>query len=529
MSASGLMKPLKWFLDLFTGETDSNISVERALSSAAFFYGVRKITNNFSMLPCHLYKRQNNRTEIRDKHPCHILMKEAPNVYQVPFVWKQQHLSHAILWGNGASYIYRENGVPKELIPLMPDRTMVWMLDGQKIFTTKPDRDDRFDLLTDMRNNPEQTISLEDSDVFHTMGFTVDGYSGISIVRMAANTLNIDTSADRHSMRQLKKGYAGGLMLEAPTGAFRSETQAREFLEDFRRTHDGEDNAGKTALLREGIKANVMAMSNKDAELLENRKFTRQQIALWLGLESIMGDEKSVSYNSLEQKVLSYLMNCLGPYLTQVEQQASMKLLSPRERQSGYFFKFNDGALLRSDKSAAAEFASKLIAATVINRNEARELFDLNPVEGGDEFVNPATTSGAQPADTEDDPEDDAEDTPPPASSQNSNRAALEATIKNLIKVESSRICTMAKKPAAFVAKVGKFYDRWERDLADKLEVFGLDRDLATQHCTESKKQLLAIAEKNHGDEVEAVVKNATSQWQSRSTSIVYGEKQCSM
>jgi len=527
MSATGLMKPLKWFLDLFTGETDSNVSVERALTSAAFFYGVRKITNNFSMLPCHLYKRQNNITEIKDKHPAQLILKESPNAYQVPFVWKQQHLSHAILWGNGASYIYRENGVPKELIPLMPDRTMVWMVDGQKVFTTKPDRDDRFDLVTDMRNNPEQVVSLEDADVFHTMGFTVDGYSGISIVRMAANTLNIDTSADRHSMRQLKKGYAGGLMLEAPPGAFRGEAQAREFLEDFRRTHDGEDNAGKTAMLREGIKANVMAMSNKDAELLDNRLFTRQQIALWLGLESILGDEKSVSYNSLEQKNLSYLMNCLGAWLTQFEQQAAMKLLTLRERQSGYYFKVNDGALLRSDKSAAAEFVSKLISATVISRNEAREVFDLNPVEGGDVYENPATSSNASRQIEQDDPEDDSEDSTPsqPASAQ--NRSALEDTIRNLIKVESARVVAMAKKPSALISKVDKFYERWERDLADKFESFGLDRDLATKHCQESKHQILAIAEKNHGDEVETVLRNATALWQNRSSKIIYGGVQC--
>ncbi len=519
MSATTFLSPMKWFLDMFNGDTDRQMTVEKSLTSAAFFYGVRKISNNFSMLPCSLYRKRGDTVTVQTQHASHKILKDSPNAYQVPIIWKQQHLNHALLWGNGRAYIHKENGVAKELIPLMPDRTITVMAEGEKYHVVKPVRDDRFDLLQDMQNNPSETVTLADSDVFHTLGFTLDGINGISIVRMAASTLGIDTSADTHSQKQLKRGYAGGLMLEAPPGAFRDESKAKEFLTSFRAAHDGEDNAGTTGMLREGIKANVLAMSNSDAQLLENRKFTRQQIALWLGLESILGDDNSVSYNSLEQKILAYLMNCLGAWLTQFEEQAKAKLLTPKERNNGYYFKFNDGALLRSDKAATAEFVSKLIASTVISRNEARGFFDLNPVDGGDEYENPAITPGKS-----SDQESSSEDPIPPATSQSkSGKLALEQTLKNLVKIEAKRVTEMAKKPG-FMAKLDKFYGRWEADFANKLESFGLDRDLATIHCDESIQALTAIAEKNHADEVAAVVEKATSTWVNRVNQLLEGE-----
>lgn len=518
MSATGLFKPLQWFMNYISGneEDTRNIAPENAVKSAAFLYGVRKISNNFGMLPCSLYRKKGDSTLVQDSHASHIVLKSAPNAYQVPSIWKQQHMNHALLWGNGRSYISREKGT-LELIPLMPDRTITCMVKGEKIHACKPDRDDRFDLMTDMRQNPEETVVIKDIDVIHTMGFTLDGIEGISLVRMAAITIMSDIAADKHSLSQVKKAYSGGLVLEAPPGEFREEAKAKEFLEQWRETHDGENNAGKTSLLRNGVKATVLSMSNADAQMFEGRKFTRQQIALWLGLESILGDDNSVSYKSLEQKVLAYLMNCLGAWLTQFEEQANAKLLNDREKRGGYYFRFNDGALLRSDKTATAEFVSKLIAATIINRNEGRAMFDLNPVEGGEVFANPATTSGNK------------EESPAPVKpSSNATQTSksvddiLEKVFSEYVTVEAKRVQDLTKT-GPFVAKVEKFYAQWEPKLADKLEEFGLERDKARIHCAESSEQLVQIAEKNTEKTLQKAVETCTNTWAIRSKQLIIG------
>lgn len=529
---SGLMNPFKWLLEIINGgkdgDSDSGVTAGNAITYAPVYYGVRKISSHIGMLPCNLLLETEEETSVQRDHPSYSLMRRRPNGYQTPSQWKQQLMTHAILWGNGRSFIYRVNNRPKELLPLMPDRTITYLVDGEKFHVSKPVRDDRIDLLTDLRDNPNDSIVVSDEDVIHIPGFSFDGVEGKSLIQMASQSWGIGKSAESRSLKQLSKGYAGGLMLEAPAGVFRREEDAKEFLENFRKQHDGDSNAGKTGLLREGIKANVLQMSNSDAQFLEQRKFQRQEAALWLMLEQILGDDSSVSYNSLEQKNLAYLMNCLGPWLTTIEEELNAKLLNERERKTGYYFKFNDGALLRSDKQAAMNFAVSGVSAMILTRNEAREMFDLNPVEGGDDFMNPSITPGTasqmndqiqqdqetdEPASENDDDED--ETSPLYGNNDPANRVLIETIVKDLIKVEANRVKTASKKPD-FVAKIERFYGSWESKFANKLEEMGLDRGLATEHCTESKLALLAIAEKNHPKDVANRVERAVSSWPNR-------------
>lgn len=512
---SGLANPMKWLIDYVRGVNEDNVdnalSVEKSLTYAPLFYGVRRITNNFAMLPCNLMRKRNGRVDYKSDHDAYTSLSVKPNGYQTPFVYKQQFLSHAILWGDGRSFIHRGNGIP-ELIPLMPDRTVTGMIDGEKWHATKPKRDDRFDLLTDMRKNPEETVLLPNKDVLHLLGFTLNGFSGLSLVGLAKQSLGIGLGAEGQASRQIKKGYSGGLMLEAPVGSFRKEEDAKEFLEGINKTHAGQENAGKIGMLREGVKANVLAMSNQDAQFIEQRKFQRQEAALWLGLESILGDDNSVSYNSLEQKILSYLMNCLGPWLTACEQEINLKLLTDREIKQGFRFKFNDGALLRSDKAATADFATKMIASRIYNPNEIRyDLFDENPYDGGDEYANPATTSGTaeKPSDSEQ-PEDP------------QNNAAIRVMLEGLLQTEANNAVNGSKR-ANFCDWIDNNYAKWQPKLTEKMEAIGLDGELASIHCDESKAILLDVAGVSTPENLTENVKIAVKTWKNRTITLMEG------
>jgi len=87
-----------------------------------------------------------------------------------------------------------------------------------------------------------------------------------------------------------------------------------------------------------------------DAGDAREPQFQRQDAALWLGLEQILGDDTSVSYNSLEQKNLAYLMNCLNKWLKRWEEEMEYKLLPRRQFDlESHFIRFNSAALLKSD------------------------------------------------------------------------------------------------------------------------------------------------------------------------------------
>jgi HK97 family phage portal protein len=490
----GIKWLVNWLREQMSGESSESITPNNALTYAPVWYAVNRIAGHIAMMPLNVHQeRPNGEITKPTSHLGYRLLRNRPNAYQTPFIFKQQMQVHALLWGNGRAFVHRD-GLNTELIPLMPDRTATALIDGKKWHATIIERNERLSIWEDMGQNMEKTVVLSDSEVLHVPGLGFDGVEGKSLISLAARSFSIGIGGEKHIGSQQKKGYAGGLMLEAPLGAFRNEGDAKEFLKAFREQHEGSDNAGKVALLREGIKANVMAMSNSDAQFIEQRKFQRQDVALWFLLEQILGDDSSVSYNSLEQKNLAYLQNCLGRWMQVWEQECEAKLLSSAEVARGYYFKFNDGSLLRSDKSATATVISQLITSRVINPNEARKMLDLNPYDGGDEYENPAISPGSG-ADKPDDEESD--------SATNNIR---QKWLGDLLAVEQNRILD-ATKSKAFIKRAEEFYSRWEAKLADAIEACGGMRDLATKHCDESKRQLIEACKCETGKLAESVAK----------------------
>ena len=522
MAASGGINSLvKWLRSALAGTQSERVTADRALTYPPVWHCVSKITGAFMIMPLNVHRVVGREKTIQDRHPAYKLMRWRPNSMQTPAQWKRQMMCHALLWGNARSCIRRENGVPVELIPLMPDRTTTELYEGEKLTMTVIDRDSRLSLYEDMGKNPEKTLIFRDNEVWHVPGLGFDGIEGKSLIEVASQSWGIGLDLQQHIANQQKKGYAGGLMLEAPMGAFRNEGDAKEFLKSFRDSHEGSDNAGKIGMLREGIKANILAMNNADAQFIEQRRFQREDAALLFLLEGILGDSSNASFASLEQRNLSYRQNCLAPWTTAWEEESELKLLTESERNRGYYFKFNDGALLRTEKSVTMAFGSQGIAARVLSPNEVRELFDLNPYEGGDEYENPAITPGSA-VDSPDqpDPEDDSPDMAEPT-----NRA-MELMIRNLLSVEAKRIQDYSKNPSNFIDKCENWYQTWERKLADDIETLGGDRKIATEHCNESKTRILAATD-CQPEELQSKIGQATANWTNRVYNLIEEIQKC--
>lgn len=473
-------------------EQDQYMTANRALSYAPVWNCVSRITGAFSVMPLNIHREQGRNKTIQTRHSSYDLFRWRPNAYQTPAVFKQQMMCHALLWGNARAYIVRDTltGRPGELIPLLPDSTATFLIKGEKWHGTVADPEARLRLFRGEVIKPHEVIWLEDEDVWHIPGLGFDGIEGKSLISLAKQSWGIGLDAEKHVAKQQKKGYAGGLMLEAPVGAMRGKGEAEEFLKNFRKAHEGADNAGAIGLLREGIKANVMAMSNDDAQFIENRKFQREDAALWFVMQSILGDSSGNSYASLEQKNLAYRMECLAPWSTKIEEESDMKLLTQSERQRGFYHKFNDGALLRTEKAQTMAFISQGIAARVINPNEGRSMLDMNPYDGGDKYENPNTVArGSEQQPAEKPTEDSAQ-----------SEAAVKSRISHMIDVESRKVAESASQASAkglnFLQWVDNFYDNnWQPKLMSVFDELGLEDSRAVDWCRESKSRLLSCCD----------------------------------
>jgi len=513
------------FLRLFTGRLGSllggifgltpesqasRISALRGIQYAPVWYAVNKVAGHFSQLPINCHRRLERGSEIDRTHPGYAIVHQKPNSFQTAPEWKMQGAASLLLYGNWRCAIVREAGRPVELIPFNIETSASIFYKGVRWHGTSVCKDHPLAVALE-RTEEFNTIWLKDQDVFFVHGLSFDGLSGLNPMAVMSNSLDAGLSAEDQVRMLAKKGFSGSLILETPTGMFRNAEEAKEFLRMWQEAHDGSENTGKTALLREGIKANMISMSGRDSQWIEQRLFQRQEAAMWFCLEEIIGDDSSVSYNSLAEKHLAYLTNCLNRWLVHIEAACDRSLLTEQQKDlMSHFFKFNTSAMMRMDPSTQAEYLTKLIASRVMSPNEAREKLDLNPYEGGDTYENPAIT--VQPAGNN---ETEGGEEEPANAADAARRSAVVSRLRHLIGIEQQRVATAAKQKS-FVASLEKFYAKWTESLGQVCEELGGSTTMAADHCEHSQATLIELMTATDPKTLADAVGEATATWGER-------------
>jgi len=510
---SGLIKALG-------GTDDTNtkrVGLHGALTLPPVWYALTKVCGDFGKLPLDIKKKVGKGAENDEQHYGYRLLRERPNKLQSPSVFKEQVLGHAIMFGNGRAAIVRKGSDVTELIPMMPDRSHTIVANGEKYHATYPMKQSNVEMFSDWETHKDGYIWMHDDDVLHIPGFSFNGIEGIGLLDIAQGTFGIGIGSHSHLKTQLKKGFAGKLFFKVPVGQLRDEAKAKEFLKQINEQEGGLENAGKAGMLREGIDITSVGQSNTEAQLMELAKFTRQDIGLLFGIDAMPGDGETSSYNSEEQENLRYQANADRWYV-KWEEQCDMKLRTKKQVVSrSHYYKVNRAAMYRTDLATTTTSLGTLITHKVMNPNEARAKLDMNPYEGGDAFENPAITPG--PSGAKPEPEKD----PATDGGQTQNRLAIDATIRNMIQVEATRIKNMAGKPD-FLAKAEKFYNEWSIKFADKLEELGLERGISNIHCDQSEAILVGILSKTEPQNVQKAVENAVKTWGNRVNNLIGGK-----
>lgn len=132
------------------------------------------------------------------------------------------------------------------------------------------------------------------------------------------------------------------------------------------------------------MEAGTIGINPADAQLLESRAFSVEEICRWFRVPPFMvgHSEKSTSWGTgIEQQMIGFLTFTLAPWLRRIEQAISKDLLSPAERLR-YYPKFSVEGLLRADSAARAAFYSAMVNNGIYTRDEVRELEDREPMGG---------------------------------------------------------------------------------------------------------------------------------------------------
>jgi len=501
------------------------VTIDNAIQIPVVRYALGKVTSAIAQVPFRIMEYTEDGKGPATKHKWYFATNKRPNQYDKKYDFFELLLTQAIMFGDGRAVIDFD---AKELLPLHFQHTVTVWKNGKKYHATKIDQDDPIWRFEPSKKTGKQAnvLVFDDSEIIHIKGLSTNGLTGSGILD-CKRTIRISIDAEETVEKQLNKGFSGTLMLEAPTGVFRKEEDAKQFLEDFSKRHTGSQAAGKPGLLREGIKANIVTMTNVDSQMIDQRRFNREDVALLFGLETIMGEDKSVSYNSAEQKNQQEVRNCFMRWTCKICEEFEDKLLSEIDVRLGrYCFEFDFSGYLKPDSAALSDMLIKLRNAMVITANEARAALGYNRIEGGDTLVNPATMSSNQQAGQQVDPEaveankNDAEDAADAiADAKEMQSSTVENLVRQLLRREASDVKSGTNN-ADFLGWMDRHYSKWEPKLADKFEDLGIDRGKATEHCKESKQMLLTCAD-SKPEAFRAVVETCVRDWENRAFKIL--------
>jgi HK97 family phage portal protein len=366
---------------LWTSNTGEIVSQEGALNLSSVWCAVILLSNAMKVAPLQLYRRTAGEgKELAGDHPLYHLVHRRPNPECTPGMFKWYLQMCKLLWGNGYAEIIRDGaGRPVELWPIHPTRVSVARIDYGE--------GERPALGWKVTEELGHERTVDDTDMFHVVGFSADGYTGQSVLGYARHSLGIGMATQNYGASFFKNGARPSLVLKHPTHFKDQEARAR-FREQWRTAYSG-NNAYSAAVLEEGLDITTLGMPNDDAQFLETRTFEVVEIARWFNIPpSKLKDLGRATWANIEHLQIEYVTDGVVPHYLDFEEQCDAKLLTEEEGAT-YFFEFNADGLLRGDIKTRYEAYKTAIGATFMRPNEARRRENLNPVEGGDELFMP--------------------------------------------------------------------------------------------------------------------------------------------
>jgi HK97 family phage portal protein len=431
-SGGSPQNPQYWVKKLFSAlETDAGIDIDadKALCYSSIWAAVNIIAGAVGFLPLLVYRRIDNEyAERAYGHRVYRLLHDRPNRYMDSVVFFETLQGHLLLRGNAYAEIERNGrGEAVALWPLLPHRTEPQVVNSRIRYrvTTKDG----------------STVFLPYDNVLHIKGLGFDGVKGYSVIDdKARNSIGTGAAAEKFAARFFKNDAAPRGVLEHPN-ELGDEAQKR-LLANWDELHQGLDNKHRVAILEEGMKWQDTGTAPEQSQLLETRKFSVDDVARWFQIPPHMiANLGKATFNNIEHQGLSFVMYTLNRWLKRWELECNYKLFMPSEQLSHkYYTEFLTDALLRGDTKS--RFAAYQVArqAGFMSINDIRRKENMNPVEGGDTYLEPLNMQ--------------------PVGTRAGVRELIEQTFSRILTKETNALRKVAQKPDDFDARLEAFYDR---------------------------------------------------------------------
>jgi HK97 family phage portal protein len=370
---------------------DDKATASTALSLSATWACVNLISGTISSLPLMVYRTVNGERSVARDHPLYRLLHDTPNYDQTAVDFLEFISASVELQGNAyAEKKMTDRGVVIAIVPIRPDIVTVRRTPSGKLLYVWKDGNTRNEILEDR--------------MLHIRGFGGGPLGGASTLSSCASTFAGAMSVERASSAMFRNGARpSGVLSTEKTLTIEQRKIAEQLLQE---KFVGAMNDGRPMVLDNGVQWQQLTMKSTDAEMLESRKFSVEEIARVFGVPPHMIGHTSGSTSwgtGLEQQTLGFQKFTLRRRLKRIEQAMEKQLLSVQDRINGITIEFNLEGLLRGDSAARSGFYQSALTNGWMTINEVRALENMPAVEGGSvprmQMQNvPITEAGQQPA-----------------------------------------------------------------------------------------------------------------------------------
>lgn len=367
-----------WYrvFESFAGAWQSNVVVDRdtILSYSTVFACTTLIAQDIGKLRIKLVEQKNSGVWKETTDPVVGTLLTKPNDYQTRIKFLEYWMTSKLIHGNCYALKRRDGtGKVKYLYVLDPSRVVPLVSTDGSVF---------YELKVDNLSTLDKQVIVPASEIIHdpmvTLFHPLIGVTPIYACGLAASQ---GVNIQRNSVKFFGNQSQPGGILTAP-GEISNETAVR--LKEYWEENFTGDNAGKVAVVGDGLKYEPLTVNASDAQLIDQLKMSAETVCSCFHVPPFMvGVGPMPSLANVEALTQQYYSQCLQSLIESFELSMDEGLeLAATGRKLGTELDL-DG-LFRMDTATRYKAHSDAIGGGWLAPNEARIKEDYEPVVGGD-------------------------------------------------------------------------------------------------------------------------------------------------
>lgn len=341
------------------------VTLSAAMTVSAVWACISRAAQAMSSLPIDVFRKTSKGREKIDG-PLDDLIGLSPNADQTPVEFWEGMFSWMLATGNAYAEIDWIGNRASALLPLPSTHV--------RTFRNRTTNELMYEVRDPADGKPR---TLPQRNMLHLRGWGFGGDEGMSPIRWGTQSLGAAMAADEASGNMFRSGMQTSGVLKTNQ---RVNERQRPELQALIEGYSGSSKAGKVLILEAGMDFQQLSLNPDDAQMLETRRFSIEEVCRWFGVPPIVighsAEGQTMWGTGVEQIFLSWMQLGINPVLKKLEQRIR-KALIPLKDQRHIYAEFNREAMLQMDSKAKAEFLRAMTTNGIMSRDEARDKLNL--------------------------------------------------------------------------------------------------------------------------------------------------------